>query len=78
MFNECYSLKSIDLSSFNTSTVVNMKKMFMGCSSLNSIKLSSFDTSEDMEKILDSRLDLTNENIIINKKDIKLKKVVDY
>ena len=34
MFYDCSSLKSIDLSSFNTNNVTNMSYMFFGCSSL--------------------------------------------
>ena len=45
MFRECSSLKSIDLSSFNTSNVNDMSGMFYNCSSLKSIDLSSFNTS---------------------------------
>jgi len=45
MFWRCSSLESIDLSSFNTSNVNDMKLMFFGCSSLTSIDFSSFNTS---------------------------------
>ena len=45
MFGGCSSLKSIDLSSFNTNNVTNMICMFCGCSSLKSIDLSSFNTN---------------------------------
>ena len=45
MFYYCSSLKSIDLSSFNTSNVKYMASMFSGCSSLESIDLSSFVTT---------------------------------
>ena len=45
MFFCCSSLKSIDLSSFNTSNVKDMICMFKYCSSLKSIDLSSFNTS---------------------------------
>ena len=38
-------MKSIDLSNFDTSQVVDMGYMFYNCSSLNTINLSSFDTS---------------------------------
>ena len=42
MFKECSSLKSIDLSSFNTTNVNNMSFMFMNCSSLKkeNVKIS--------------------------------------
>ena len=42
MFSGYSSLKSIDLSSFNTTIVNNMGSMLSGCSSLKSINLSSF------------------------------------
>ena len=45
MFYNCPSLKSIDLSLFNTNNVNNMSYMFYKCSSLTSINLSSFITS---------------------------------
>jgi len=45
IFYECSSLKSIDLSLFNTTCVNNMICMFSGCSSLKSIDLSSFNTT---------------------------------
>ena len=44
MFKDCISLKTIDLSSFNTSNVSNMIFMFEGCVSLESLDLSSFNT----------------------------------
>ena len=40
MFNSCSSLESIDLSSFQTSSVSDMGYMFCGCSSLKSVDLS--------------------------------------
>ena len=45
MFSNCPSLKSIDLSSFNSSNVIDMSGMFSVCSSLKSIDLSSFNTN---------------------------------
>jgi len=45
MFSSCSSLRSIDLSSFNTTKVNNMNHMFNGCSSLETIDLSSFNTT---------------------------------
>ena len=45
MFYGCSSLKSIDLSSFDSSDVNNMYGMFRDCSSLKSINFSSFNTS---------------------------------
>ena len=45
MFNGCSSLKSIDLSSFNTTNVNNMWSMFYGCSSLKkeNVKINKTD-----------------------------------
>ena len=56
MFRGCSSLKSLDLSRFNTSNVVSMggaidsyqidtRGMFSGCSSLTELDLGSFVTS---------------------------------
>ena len=45
MFQNCYKLTSVDLSTFDTSKVTNMADMFNGCSSLLNLNLSSFDTS---------------------------------
>ena len=52
-FDGCSSLKSLDLSSFNTSKVANMYGMFLGCSSLKSLDMSEFNTSNvtDMSKM---------------------------
>ena len=44
MFYGCFSLKSIDLSSFNTINVNDMGYMFYECCSLKTINLSSFNT----------------------------------
>ena len=46
MFQQCRSLKTLDLSNFNTSKVTGMGSMFIGCSSLTSLDLSSFNTSK--------------------------------
>ena len=37
MFNRCYKLKSLDLSSFNTENVTDLSEMFKGCSALQTI-----------------------------------------
>jgi len=39
-------ISSLDLSSFNTSNVIEMYSMFLGCENLTSLDLSSFDTSK--------------------------------
>lgn len=45
MFNSCYQLKDLDLSTFNTSNVTNMTMMFSYCSQLEELDLRNFDTS---------------------------------
>ncbi|MDG4959786.1 BspA family leucine-rich repeat surface protein [Lactococcus lactis] len=46
MFNNCESLQTIDLTSFDTSNSVRFSKMFYGCSSLENVDVSQFDTSK--------------------------------
>ena len=46
MFYGCKNLTNLDLSSFNTSNLVNMRSMFTNCTNLVTIDLSSFDTSK--------------------------------
>lgn len=46
MFNECSSLKSIDLSALKTDNVTDMSYAFTGCSSLTSLDLSGFKTDK--------------------------------
>jgi surface protein len=45
MFSYCDNLKSLDLSSFDTSNVTYMSNMFFKCYELEHVDLSSFDTS---------------------------------
>ena len=45
MFYNCYTLKEINFSSFNTNWVVKMSWMFYNCSLLKEIDLSSFNTN---------------------------------
>ena len=45
MFNRCYKLTSLDLSSFDTSQVTNMQGAFQYCNSLKYLNISNFDTS---------------------------------
>ena len=45
-FYGCESLRSIDLSGLDTSSVTSMYRMFEGCSSLASLDLSGLDTSK--------------------------------
>ena len=37
MFNECYSLKSVNISNWNTENVLNMSHMFSGCNNLKDL-----------------------------------------
>lgn len=46
MFQNCESLTSLDLSSFNTSAVTSMYSMFNNCSSLKTIYASSLFTTD--------------------------------
>ena len=78
MFWGCFSLNSINLSSFNTSNVTNMSFMFYNCSSLNSINLSSFNISNDtyMSCMFYKCSSLKKKNIIFNNKDENLNKEI--
>ena len=51
MFDNCSSLKSIDLSGFNTANVKYMHHMFCNCSSLTSLDVSNFNTSNVTDMI---------------------------
>ena len=44
MFAFCKSLRSIDLSGFDTSNATNFGKMFFACETISSLNLSKFDT----------------------------------
>ena len=46
MFDNCESLKSLDLTNFNTENVENMSFMFRDCYALESLDLSSFNTAK--------------------------------
>ena len=74
MFEFCSSLKSIDLSSFNTSNVIDISCMFADCSSLEFINLSSFNTinTTNMEGIFDGCSSLRKKNIKIRNKNDKI------
>ena len=62
MFYECYNLINIDLSSFDTENVTNMKCMFSKCKNLENIDLSSFDTKNviDMSEMFNECKKLVN------------------
>ncbi len=48
MFNECKSLKTLDLSSFDTHLVTDMNTMFTGCSSLTTIYVGDEWTTDNV------------------------------
>ena len=53
MFNKCYSLISLNLSNFNTSSVKNMKCMLDQCHSLASLNLSDLkiNNTQDLQDV---------------------------
>lgn len=54
MFDGCRSLTSLDLSSFNTSSVTNMRSMFENCEQLTNIVVSSlWDTSQVSSSVIE-------------------------
>ncbi len=46
MFQNCKSLKSLDLSTFDTSECIDFSFMFKGCENLEELNVSSFNTSK--------------------------------
>lgn len=45
MFYGCSALSSLNVSSFNTGNVTDMREMFSGCKALQTLDLSGFDTA---------------------------------
>ena len=45
MFNGCTSMRTLDLSSFTTEQITNMKDLFNGCTQMTSLDISNFDMS---------------------------------
>jgi len=74
MFFGCSSLQSIDLSSFNTTNVIDMSDMFCNCYSLQSIDLSSFNTTnvKEMGLMFSDCSSLKKENVKISEYGKKL------
>lgn len=62
MFNDCWVLKSIDLSRFNTEKVSDMSAMFKNCNDLTVLDLSTFSTDKvvDMNNMFYHCSALTN------------------
>ena len=84
MFNECFYLKDLTLSNFNTENVTDMSDMFYNCCSLKELDLSSFDTKKctrmsDMfcgcNKL--TKLNLSNFFTSFNLKNQNLQKILD-
>ena len=48
MFDNCSSLKPLDLSNFDTEKVTNMCEMFRDCTFLGHLDLTKFDTKDDI------------------------------
>ena len=46
MFDNCNTLKQLDLSSFNTEQIIDMSNMFENCTSLKELDLSSLNTNQ--------------------------------
>ena len=65
MFYNCNNIININLSSFDSSKVTNMKNMFGYCYSIENLNLSSFDTSKvtNMEKMFDNCWNLDSVNL---------------
>ena len=65
MFNDCESLTSLNLSSFNTANVTEMRAMFRRCKALTALDLSSFNISKviDMEAMFEGDDNLVDLNI---------------
>ena len=65
MFENCSSLKYLDLSNFSTSKVTYIDSMFYGCSNLTNLDLSNFNTSNvtSMEAMFIGCSNLTTLNL---------------
>ena len=65
MFYNCRSLKSKDLSHFDTQNVTNMECMFYGCNSLETINFTNFNTQNviNMEYMFNNCISLTSLNL---------------
>ena len=61
MFKGCKSLKSLNLESFDTSSVTDMSNMFSGCNSLEYIDISNMTENEMIKKEISSLN--SNENL---------------
>jgi surface protein len=66
MFFNCWELKSLNLSNFDTSSVINMQQMFASCTSLTSLDINNFNTSnvENMKGMFSDCNSLISLNLI--------------
>ena len=65
MFSQCSSLKSLNLSNFNTNNVKHMSNIFPHCSSLINLNLSNFNTNNviEMDNMFSECSSLTSLNL---------------
>ena len=65
MFAECYNLTTLDVSDFDTSTVIDMAYMFSSCRTITNLDVSGFDTANvtNMFRMFDSCKNLTSLNV---------------
>ena len=66
MFYECLSLINLDLSSFNTTNVTNVFKMFYNCSKLSTTINIMSNTITDYTEIFTNAASLNGARITIN------------
>ena len=87
MFCSCSSLKSLDLSHFNTDKVIRIEYMFFECSSLNELNLNNFKTNNvtdmtDMfygcSKELKLKIKIQFKNFKKEAFKIKIKKLLNF
>ena len=76
LFHNCSRLKSLNVSTLDTSLVVNMDSMFYNCSNLTSLDVSKFDTSvvTDMQYMFAQCKSLTSLDI----KNFNTQSVMEY
>ena len=66
MFENCESLTSVDISSFNTGKLKGISSLFFGCKNLSYIDISSFPNNIDYDNRIFENLNKSGE-IIVNK-----------
>ena len=53
MFQECYNLKYLDLSNFDTSEAIDMRVMFYKCTNLQYLNIQNFKVNNTTDFIFD-------------------------